>query len=82
MFKIKTRTCAKSVLSSLPRTNSAENEWSSNQINFTLTAQNPYNSSLFSMPIDEFELGPAIVMLKTRVKQRRSSIKIHFPSEW
>ncbi len=36
--------------------------------NFTFTADNPYNSSLFSMPINEFELGPAIVTFKTREK--------------
>ena len=27
--------------------------------NFTFTAEIPYNLLLFSMPIDEFELGPA-----------------------
>ena len=31
--------------------------------NFTFTAENPHNSLLFSMPIDEFELGPAIATL-------------------
>ena len=36
--------------------------------NFTFTAENPYNSLLFSMPIDEFELGPAIVNLKKHAK--------------
>ena len=29
--------------------------------NYTFTAENPYNVSLFSMPIDAFKLGPAIV---------------------
>ena len=32
--------------------------------NFTFTAENPYNWLLFSMSIDEFELGPAIVIYK------------------
>ncbi len=37
--------------------------------NFTFTADNPYKWLLFSMPIEEFELGLAIVTVKTRQKQ-------------
>ena len=40
--------------------------------NFTFTAENPYNSLLFSMPIDEFELGPAIATLNNNNNNGRN----------
>ena len=37
---------------------------SAESTNFTFIAENPHNSLLFSMPINEFEFGPAIVTFK------------------
>ena len=49
--------------------------------NFTFTAENPYNSPLYSMPSDELNLVRQLSFsTKTRQKQRTTPIKLHFSS--
>ncbi len=61
------------------RMNSFQNRLSTN---FTFTADNPYNWLLFSMPIDEFELGPAIEPFKNSRKTTKNLSKLDFPPDW
>ena len=48
--------------------------------NFTFTAENPYNSPLYSMPTDELNLVRQSQFSKTRRKQRTTPTKLHFSS--
>ena len=48
--------------------------------NFTFTAENPYNSPLYSMPTDELNLVRQSQFSKTRRKQRKTPTKLHFSS--
>ena len=48
--------------------------------NFTFTAENPYNSPLYSMPSGEFNLVRQSQISKTRQKQRTTLSKLHFSS--
>ena len=48
--------------------------------NFTVTAENPYNLPLYSMPSDELNLVQQSQFSKTRQKQRTTPSKLHFSS--
>ena len=48
--------------------------------NFTFTAENPYNSPLYSMPTDELNLVRQSQFSKTRRKQWTTPTKLHFSS--
>ena len=48
--------------------------------NFTFTAENTYNSPLYSMPSDELNLVRQSSFSKTRQKQRTTPIKLQFSS--
>ena len=48
--------------------------------NFTFTAENPYNSPLYSMPSDALNLVRQSLFSKTRQKQRTTPSKLNFSS--